>query len=812
MSERIYLDRDWTFTEEYKDDYINSPIEEGKNVNIPHTCKETPFNYFDEHEYQMVSCYQKLFKAEDFWSGKRVLLTFDAVGHEADVYINGTHVANHKCGYTAFTIDISKNLRYGAANLITVRVDSNENINQPPFGFVIDYMTYGGIYRDVYLDIKEDVYLKDVFLQPKAMHLKTTGMSAEEIAAIRTMATLKTELTLSEAGERELDDGRLAINQYIDEKQVLGNARLNKPEITTSVSEVALWDVESPKTYTVVTELLLDGEIIDMHKATVGFRDSEFREDGYYLNGRKFRIRGVNRHQSFPYVGYAMPESMQRHDARILKNELGVNAVRTSHYPQSHYFIDECDKLGLLVFTEIPGWQHIGDKNWQDLAVENVEAMVKQYRNHPSIIIWGVRINESQDNDEFYAKTNAKAHELDPTRQTGGVRCNMAGKDTNIQEDVFTYNDFVHSGQNEGCSTKEKATHKSTKPYLVTEYNGHMYPTKTFDAEEHRVEHMLRHANVLDAIAGGENISGSFGWCMFDYNTHKDFGSGDRICYHGIMDMFRNPKLAASVYAAEGLKDTVLEVSSSMDIGEHPACNRGDTFIISNADSVRMYKNDDLLKEYFPENTKYKNLTHGPILIDEYVGGVIQEKEGYDKHKADLVRYVLNQYSMGGGKITPGIVWAAVRLVAFHGLKVSDAIPLYQKYIGDWGGESKQYRFEAIKDGKVVKSVVRGAATAVKLQCNASSTELFEDQTYDVAEIRIKAVDQNGNVLPFFAEPVHIVTEGPVEVIGPDVIPLRGGMTGTYIKTTGIEGNAVVRVVTSQAEPVVIEFNISNMN
>ena len=175
--------------------------------------------------------------------------------------------------------------------------------------------------------------------------------------------------------------------------------------------------------------------------------------------------------------------------------------------------------------------------------------MVKQYRNHTSIILWGVRINESQDDDAFYRRTNAAAHEFDDSRPTGGVRAN---RKSSLLEDVYTYNDFVHDGKAKGCEPKKNVTSDMEKPYLISEYNGHMYPTKTFDWEEHRAEHALRHANVLDAVAAEEDIAGCFGWCMFDYNTHKDFGSGDRICYHGVMDMFRNPKLAAAVYAYWG--------------------------------------------------------------------------------------------------------------------------------------------------------------------------------------------------------------------------------------------------------------------
>ena len=178
------------------------------------------------------------------------------------------------------------------------------------------------------------------------------------------------------------------------------------------------WDIDSPKLYTCEVTL----ETGDVQRVKFGFRDIEFRADGFYLNGRRVFMRGLNRHQSYPYMGYAAPESLQREDARILKEELCCNAVRTSHYPQSQYFIDECDRLGLLVFTELPGWQHIGDERWKEQACENLREMILQYRNHPSIVLWGVRINESVDDDAFYARTNAIAHELDPSRPTSGVR------------------------------------------------------------------------------------------------------------------------------------------------------------------------------------------------------------------------------------------------------------------------------------------------------------------------------------------------------------------------------------------------------
>ena len=809
MKDRIYLMRDWFFTEEFTEDMIvdTMDVSLAQTVSLPHTCKETPYHYFDEHTYQMVSCYQKILYAPEGWQGKRLLLTFEAVGHEAEVYVNGKKMAEHHCGYTAFTIDISEALHYGADNLLTVRVDSNETLDQPPFGFVIDYMTYGGIYRDVYLEVKNSIYIEDIFLKPKFAETVTTkGMDAKAIAQMQVSGILASEVTYSVKAQEAISAGQVGIRQIVDDQVVL-EAPIATTSFSTPVADVMLWDIESPKVYEVTTQLLYQGQVVDEKRVTVGFREALFQKDGFYLNGRKVRIRGLNRHQSYAYVGYAMPESMQRLDAKILKEELAVNAVRTSHYPQSHYFMDACDRLGLLVFTEMPGWQHIGGQAWQDQAVENIKDMIVQYRNHPSIILWGVRINESQDNDAFYERTNATAHALDDTRQTGGVR---AMKKSHLLEDVYTYNDFVHSGANAGCEPKEKVTSDVEKPYLITEYNGHMYPTKMFDWEEHRREHMIRHANVLDAVAGQEDIAGSFGWCMFDYNTHKDFGSGDRICYHGVLDMFRNPKPVAAVYASQEDRNPVLELSSTMDIGEHPACNRGDTYLISNADSVRMYKNNILIKEYKQSDSKYQNLKHGPILIDDYVGDAIAKEEGYSKRQAKIVKDCMNHVAMHGMQITPKLVWNAFQLICIYHMNPNDAVGLYNKYVGDWGGESKQYRFDAIKDGKVVRSLIKTPMKKASLAVSLSATTLVEDITYDVIEARVRAVDEYGNQLYYMQESLSVTISGPVELIGPNAVPLRGGATGLYIKSMGEPGEASVTIACAGLDPVTIKLEVQS--
>lgn len=789
---RIYINNDWLFAENFQDQHLCGAMDNMTKVRIPHTVKRLPFNYFSELDYQMVSAYRKVLHTPTEWANKRVFITFDGAAHYAQVFVNGQKVGEHKSGYTAFTIELTNNLNLGQDNILVVKLDSNETLNVPPFGNVIDYLTYGGIYRDVYVDVKEPTYIADVFVKPDI-----SGKTASNVTIDGTIApntTIRQTATLVGAENAE---PVMVIEQTVDSNQFA---------IQGVVQDVQLWDLEHPNRYLVQTELLVDGVVVDVHSVKVGFRSAKFCKDGFYLNGKRVQIRGLNRHQSYAYVGYAMPESMQRQDAQILKNKLGVNAVRTSHYPQSHYFVDECDKLGLLVFTEIPGWQHIGNDQWKEQAIANVEEMILQYRNHPSIVIWGVRINESQDDHDFYLRTNQLAHQLDPTRQTGGVR-NI--RKSELNEDVYTFNEFRHDGKQPGCYPKGAVTPDKRKPYLITENNGHMFPTKSFDCEEHRVEHALRHAQVLNDVASHADICGSFSWCFFDYNTHKDFGSGDRICYHGVADMFRNLKLAGYLYASQGNQAPVLEVSSSMDIGEHPASVRGKVWIFTNTDSVKMYKNGRFIKEYVPHNKLYPHLVNSPILIDDYIGDIFQTELGFSRGKAECLRKTLNYIALNGyTTITPKLAMMALKCLVKYRMNINQIVDLYTRYVGNWGGKSTVYRFDGIKDGNVVCSVTKVPMTKMHLEVEQSATTIAEDSTYQVVQLFVKAVDENSNILHYCNQPIQVSVDGPLQIVGPSVVSLSGGMTGVYLKTIGQTGPTTITISCAQTDSVQVAVQV----
>ena len=722
------------------------------------------------------------------WKDKRLILHIGAAGHSAEVFVNGKMIAEHHCGYTAFSAELTDYLQPGEDALLIIRVNSRENQDIPPFGNVIDYMTYGGLYRQVWLDIKEMSYIEDVFAMP--------SLSGE----------LRSRVTIS--GNQV---GLSVFQRVLDGDSVLAEASFpTGAETQLKVENIIPWDIRTPKLYQLETRLQREGMVLDSLMTRIGFRRAEFRVDGFYLNGNKLKLRGLNRHQSYPYVGYAAPASVQRYDADLLKTELGCNYVRTSHYPQSPHFIDRCDELGILVFTEIPGWQHIGGTAWKEQALQNVKDMVCQYRNHPSIILWGVRINESKDDDELYLKTNAAAHELDPTRQTGGVRCITF---SHLLEDVYTYNDFIHDGVAAGCKPKKKVTSAANKPYMVTEYNGHMFPTKTYDTEEHRLEHALRHARVLDAIAADVDIAGSSGWCMFDYNTHQDFGSGDRICYHGVMDMFRNKKLAGEVYASQADNKPVLAVSTTMDIGEHPAAFRGQVFAFTNADCVRLYRNDRFIREFRPAESPFPHLPHPPIELDDFLGDALRENEHFTPVKAKYTTELINYAARFGSSHLPlNLKLKAAWLMLRYGMRYSDLYELYGRYTNNWGDTAVSYRFDAVKDGQVVASEIKEPVRSIHLEALPSRTRLVEAETYDAALIRLSMRDQNGNVLPFFQGSVRLQTDGPIRIIGPELTALRGGLGGTIIRTLGMEGRARLTITAEGTEPLCMDFTVETFN
>ena len=365
-----------------------------------------------------------------------------------------------------------------------VDVDSTERADIPPFGYQIDYLTFGGIYREVQLRIVPDTFLENIFAKPQ--NVLTDHPSLQVDCYLKSVTAMREPLTL----QVSLKDGDKVLATATQRVALAGasDQPVAHPVSLTKLGPIELWDLNHPRLYTVQVQLMHGANVIDEDtREPSDSADANFTDHGFELNGKVIKLRGLDRHQTFPFVGQAMPARVQRRDAQILRYNLRCNIVRTSHYPQSRHFLDECDRVGLLVLEEIPGWQHIGPEPWKQVAVDNVSRMIRRDWNHPSIILWGVRINESLDDHNFYTATNAMAHKLDPSRQTGGIRYFQASE---FLEDVFTMNDFGFPLM--------KPNHSR---YLNTEFVGHTFPTKSIDNTERKTEHVIRHARVHDQLA-----------------------------------------------------------------------------------------------------------------------------------------------------------------------------------------------------------------------------------------------------------------------------------------------------------------------
>jgi len=712
MTHLVELNHHWKYIPEFSPDYTKERYNEDAfcDVNIPHTNLELPYSGFDEKSYQFVSTYRKTFHVPFEFSTKRVFVDFAGVMIYAEVYINGHKVGCHKGGYTPFSFEISDHIIFDTENVLTVVVDSTERSDIPPFGNEVDYLCYGGIYREVNLRFTDNNFIKLV-------HVRTPNVMDDK-KSVYTTIYLENK-TYGDVIVSLLKDG----NVIREKKEPI----LNENKVSVYLAElegIAMWGIDSPNLYNIHVKVCSD--FCDEATARFGFRDAKLTEKGFFLNGKHIKLMGLDRHQSFPYVGYAMPARAQRKDADILKYELGLNCVRTSHYPQSVHFLDRCDEIGLLVFEEIPGWQHIGDEAWQDISCRDVEVMIKRDFNHPSIFLWGVRINESSDSHDFFTETNEIAHKLDETRQTGGVRCIL---NSELLEDVYTMNDFVHSGGDMRLNKQQDITGLGYDvPYLVTEYNGHMFPTKRFDCEERIAEHALRHFRVQDASFVDDAISGAIGWCAFDYNTHHSFGSGDRICHHGVSDMFRIPKLAAYAYSSQCDPSVkiILEPLTLWTRGDKSGGGSLPVIVATNCDKVSFIVGGNLFGTFFPDKETFPSLPHPPVTV-----GLSGDEWGCSFFDAEFVGYI------GGNE--------------------------------------------------VIRKKMTNMPVPTTLSCVADDPEIYADGI-DVTRVVCKLLDQAGNIMPYINEYIEFMIDGPGSIIGPSKTALIGGCIGVWVKSSEATG------------------------
>jgi beta-galactosidase len=746
-------------------DFDDSQFE---RVVIPHSNVKLPWHSFDEKDYTFISTYRRHFKLPEETSGRRVFADFEGAMTASTIWINGERLGEYKGGFTPFSFELTKHLRPGAENVLVVLLDSTERSDIPPFGYEIDYLTFGGIYREVALRVVPNVYIDNIFAQPKDVlsgnpSLDVNCFLAGDLSALsasslevelrdgdRVVAKASRQIERPSSGAiSEYAHSTATFDPYSDAPAYATSQTTKDPSrftvSLTRLNGVQLWDLAQPRLYTVHIRLIRSGNTIDEDSRRIGFREAVFTDHGFSLNGKIIKLRGLDRHQTFPFVGQAMPARVQRNDADILRKNLHCNIVRTSHYPQSRYFLDRCDEIGLLVLEEIPGWQHIGDEKWKEVAIDNVGRMIRRDWNRPSIVLWGVRINESPDDHDFYTRTNALAHALDDSRQTGGIR-NF--QESEFLEDVFTMNDF-------GFPLKPP----NHPRYLNTEFVGHTFPTKTTDDDERQREHTLRHARIHNQLASNPQYAGGIGWCAFDYNTHSDFGSGDRICYHGVTDIFREPKAAAGFYKSQcdPAEEIVLEPAFHWARGDESVGFTKAVFC-SNCDHIQLFVRGnsietnpwDLFAEVDPDREEFAHLKYPPFVID--------------LSKIDR-----------------------------------------KKVHAEWG----DLRIDGFLNGKqVISKTLSGRGVDSKFSLVADDRQLAADGA-DTTRVVLRVTDEFGAIRPFANDPISFTFEGPGQLIGDNPFSLIGGTGAVWVRAGEEAGVVRLKAKHPRLGEQTVEFTLT---
>jgi len=387
-----------------------------ESVRLPHTPVIEPLVVNDQ--WQGICWYRKDFVLPANAVGKRLFLRFEGAMNVADVWVNGVKKTRHLGGYLPFVIDFTDEAVPDALNHVIVRLDNNDNpITGPKPLKQLDFNTYGGLYRDVYLIMENTVFITDPIFENKpgsgGIFVSYPGVSREK-AVIR----VQTHVKNTGDGDQDIVISHIILkgNDVMLKYESPGRELKSKND-TEFVEDITLpspdlWSPASPNLYKLVTSVSAGDRLLDTDTTQIGIRRFEISKDHFYINGEEMFLRGVNRHQEYPYIGYALSNEAQYRDARKIK-EAGFDYVRLSHYPHAPAFMDACDEIGLIVVDAIPGWQFFNENEaFKTQVIQTCRDMIRRDRNHACVMSWEVSLNESWMPEKFIDQAVAAARVL----------------------------------------------------------------------------------------------------------------------------------------------------------------------------------------------------------------------------------------------------------------------------------------------------------------------------------------------------------------------------------------------------------------
>ncbi len=724
-------------------------------VNLPHTAKIEPLVV--NEQWQGNATYKKQFEVGSL-KGKKQFFYFEGVMQEAHVFINDSLTLVHKGGYLPFMVDATKYLKTNASNTIMVKLINVDDATIPPGKAlsVLDFNLFGGIYRNVYSIITNDIYITDAVAANKVngggVFVKFDSIS-KELASGFVKTHLKNDSNKSKALRIKVSLKDTAENVFFEtssnftisansEKSLLEKIRVETPK---------LWSPDSPSLYKAEISILDEEVLIDSKTEMFGIRTIKLTDTGFFLNGEKVFLNGTNRHQEYPYIGYALSDEAQYRDAKKIK-EAGFNFVRLSHYPHSEAFMRACDELGLLVMNCIPGWQFIGDEEFIKNSVQDVKDLVRRDRNHPSVIFWENSLNESSMTEAYMQKVNEVLDAELPYKDTYSAgwinnpaynlyiparqhakppfywnNFNEKGRPILIAE----YGDWEYYAQNAGFSQKEFSDLKESERSSRQARNA---------GETGLLQQALNYQEAFNSNLKGAQSIGQANWLMFDYNR----GYSDDLETSGISDIFRIPKFSYYFYKSQ--KDIGTDQYSEAMVfiaSYHAEVPSKKIKVFSNAEEVALFLNDSLIERKIPAKTSIsQGLPHPPFEF---------ELEKFEKGTLKAVAYV------NGKEVATHLVKTPEKAVGLELVLDTSGIPI---------------------------------AT----------------NTPDVIFVYAKIVDENGTLVSNSNALVQFNIEGDnAEIIGQNLVQAEAGIAGVLVRTEAKNANIKIRVTSENLTDAVIK-------
>jgi beta-galactosidase len=599
------------------------------------------------HQWQGLCWYRIPLRLLAADAGKTVFLRFEAAMNVAEVWLDGERVGGHMGGWLPFVVDLTGRLRPGRESVLAVRLDNRDNpVTGPKPLHLLDFNPYHGLYRYVHLVVKDPLHITDPLLENSPANggvFVTYPQVSKQIATVNVQTNVRNDHDRPRTCRVRItlvgpDGAVVARETSLPATLRPGTGVVVVQQIVLRAPK--LWSPRAPHLHTVRTEIVSEGAVTDAEETRIGIRRIEISRDGFRINGERMFLRGTNRHQEYPYVGYAVPEDAQHRDARRIK-EAGFDYVRLSHYAHAPAFMDACDELGIVVMNCVPGWQYFNpDPAFAELQYRNVRDLVRRDRNHPCVILWEVSLNETAMPPEFIARTHAIAHQEYP-----GDQCYTCGW-------TYGYDVFIQARQHGGC------TREAEHPCVVSEYGDWEYYAMTAGLNQEGFSGLtpaesnsrqlrwqgeraqLQQAANFQEAHDDNRATAAFAdglWVMYDYNR----GYAPDVESSGCMDIFRLPKYAYHFFRSQrDPSERYANASTGPMVfiaSEWTPSSATDVRVYSNCDEVELRLNGRTVERRRPDRGRMSaHLAHPPFTfrLGSFTPGTLEAVAWLDGREA----------------------------------------------------------------------------------------------------------------------------------------------------------------------------------